>query len=69
MVEDLMNVTLEYEYTNNSSSDEVWTPKGRLVAHVNEHSQAVNQLSLSDNNRHRYSYIQRIFSSFFCRKI
>ena len=49
MVEDLMNVTLEYEYTNSSLSDEIWTPKGRLVAHVNEHSQAVNQLSLSDN--------------------
>ena len=52
MVEDLMNVTLEYEYTNSSLSDsDIWTPKGRLVAHVNEHSQAVNQLSLSDNYR------------------
>ena len=50
MVEDLMNVTLDWD-TSTSLGEEIWAPRGRLVAHINEHTQAINQLSINSNNR------------------
>ena len=51
MVEDLMNVTLDWD-TSTSLGEEIWAPRGRLVAHINEHTQAINQLSINSNNRY-----------------
>jgi len=36
MVEDLMDVSIDWD--TNASNAETWIPKGRLVAHVHEHS-------------------------------
>ena len=52
MVEDLMNVTLDWD-TSTSLGEEIWAPRGRLVAHINEHTQAINQLSINSNNRQK----------------
>ena len=56
MVEDLMNVTLDWD-TSTSLGEETWAPRGRLVAHINEHTQAINQLSINSNNRLVYNTI------------
>ena len=56
MVEDLMNVTLDWD-TSTSLGEETWAPRGRLVAHINEHTQAINQLSINSNNRLTKVYI------------
>ena len=53
MVEDLQNICLDWDpcgQMGEPSVDDIWKPKGRLVAHVNQHNGAINQVSLNANN-------------------
>ena len=55
MVDDLMNVTLDWD-TSTSLGEDAWAPRGRLVSHINEHSQAINQIALNSNSRYEMEF-------------
>ena len=53
MVEDLQNICLDWDPVGNSGEpnlEDIWKPRGRLVAHVHQHSAAINQVALNANN-------------------